>query len=82
MAKGKVVLLAIPAGAQAVRCDCGRLMFFIAHPSTGNRHPVRVQTGKEGHKLPTAKEAGAGESHFADCPNAAHHRRARRASHG
>lgn len=72
------VLLLIPASTKPTKCDCGRFFYFVAHPTTGKPHPVRVTLGVEGHLLPSAHAAGAGESHFIDCPNAAHHRRARR----
>lgn len=79
---GSVRLILIPAGSRIRRCtSCGRLMYDVP-TKNGGTQPVRVIAGREGHAHPSKVAAGAGESHFADCPNADHHRRAGRARVG
>lgn len=75
-------IIVVPAGLKIRRCiSCGKLMYDVPTTS-GKTQPVRVDIAKTGHLHPTSVAAGAGESHFADCPNADHHRRAGRVRAG
>lgn len=70
-------LIPIPARTPAARCrSCGQEIYFAPHPSTGRMHPVSVE--HEDAERPTSLSEGQGISHFADCPNADHHRRSKR----
>ena len=65
--------LVIKAGTQPSSCrSCRQRIFWILHPRTNRRHPVSVAV--EGALPPGRDTDGRGISHFADCPNAEHHR--------
>lgn len=69
-------LIPIPAATHPQPCkSCGKRLYWVRHPSTGKWHPVSI--AHEQATEPTIVTAGRGISHFADCEQAAQHRRAR-----
>lgn len=63
----------VPAGTRAAQCrSCKAVIYWIELPS-GKRMPVDCDV--DGAYEPTEREDGSGVSHFATCPDAAHHRR-------
>lgn len=67
----------IPARTPESFCrSCGQMIYWAPHPSTGKRHPVSIKHDEA--EVPTPFHEGKGISHFADCPDAEQHRRARK----
>lgn len=65
----------IPAGTTSIPCrSCDEEIWFI-ETSSGKKMPIDVTA--DGANPPTATSGGQGESHFANCSGAVHHRRAR-----
>ncbi len=61
----------IDPGQKAERCQyCAQVIYWGEHPSTHKRHPVSIN-GKylSDARPPTHDRAGAGISHWVDCPN-------------
>lgn len=64
----------IPAGTPPTPCkSCRQLIYWAPHPSTGKNHPVSVADPES--YAPDQDSDGKGITHFADCPNAASHRK-------
>lgn len=67
----------IPAGTHANECrgpNCGKRVYWIAHPAGGRRFPVDA-TGDDQCRPPTDRQEGIGITHFITCPDADRFRR-------
>ena len=75
----KVVAIKIDPGSHPGRCEsCGRVIYWGKYPTTGKLHPVSVNgMYLSDARIPSGSRAGAGVSHFIDCPTRNQHRKPR-----
>lgn len=70
-------LFPIPAAAVPTKCkSCSSQIYFVKQPS-GAVMPIEVRSDVDGSLHPSASHDGMGVSHFATCPAADQHRKAR-----
>ena len=68
----------VPAGTLPKPCaSCGKAVYWITHEGARGKSRIPVSIDEKGW-TPNQVGAGEGISHFADCPNAAQHRRGRK----
>jgi hypothetical protein len=61
----------IPPTAKRRQCRyCPKMIYLAPHPSTGNPHPVAIDT-HPGSYAPSGKQWGQGITHYWDCEGVA-----------